>query len=102
MENKKPIKYRKLPQEAAENPADSATSPAETAQTEQPNTEGVSSLLDASKDRFKAICVVGVKDNGAIDIVPSYANYQFTHWILNRAIFELNFSEKAQIDGFAS
>lgn len=55
-------------------------------------------VLEESKNAFKHVVVVGLHDNGKVDVNPTISTYQFCQWLLDRAKFELLISEKANID----
>jgi len=54
----------------------------------------VDELLAEAKGKFKAMVLVGVEENGTMEIMSEPANVAVNHWILNRALFELNLLEK--------
>jgi hypothetical protein len=56
--------------------------------------EKVDSLLAEAKGKFKAMVLVGVSEKGTMEILSEPANVAVNHWILNRALFELNLLEK--------
>lgn len=63
-------------------------------QAAKPRSEIVNETLEKSKGQFDEVMVVGLK-GGSVDIATSIPTYQFTQWLLSRAAFELNISEKA-------
>jgi|TARA_B110000908_G_scaffold166557_1_gene217887 hypothetical protein len=63
---------------------------------EQPVKETADSILEKSKESFADVVVIGVKEDGTIIINASGHNTQFCHWMLNKALFELNLYEQHQ------
>jgi len=54
----------------------------------------VDGLLAEAKGKFKAMVLVGIEEDGTMEILSEPANVAINHWILNRALFELNLLEK--------
>ena len=54
----------------------------------------VNELLAEAKGKFKAMVLVGIEEDGTMEILSEPSNVAVNHWILNRALFELNLLEK--------
>lgn len=52
-------------------------------------------LLEEAKGQFKAVMVTGFDEQGNLKVLASPDNAAVAHWILNRALFELNLYEKS-------
>ena len=61
---------------------------------EQPIKETADTLLEKSKGSFDDAVVIGIKEDGSVNVNTSVENTLFCHWALNKAIFELNIYEK--------
>lgn len=53
----------------------------------------VDNVLEESKNTFQNVVVIGVLPNGTIDVRTTVAEYPFVHWMLNKAVFQLNIHE---------
>lgn len=56
--------------------------------------EEANNVIDQAKDQFKAVVVAGFDEQGNLKVMASPDNAAVAHWILNRALFELNLFEK--------
>lgn len=50
-------------------------------------------ILDKAKDRFRNVIVIGVTDDGKLDIATTMPQYPTLHYFLNKTVFELNVHE---------
>jgi hypothetical protein len=51
-------------------------------------------ILEEAKGKFKAGVIVGVKDDGEVAVMAYPDNLAIAHWLINRAVFELNLHER--------
>jgi hypothetical protein len=79
------------------------TAPLVPAQSDNPPIKGnsmseeIQSALDGvSLDETEAVLVVSLKKTGEINISSSLNNVAAMHWMLNKAVFELNVFERNQ------
>jgi hypothetical protein len=49
----------------------------------------VNNILAAAKDKFELAIVIGVNDNGLLDISTNVPQFHVMQWLLNKASFEM-------------
>lgn len=50
--------------------------------------------LEGAKNKFTAIAIVGVTEDGQFDVVTNVSQYSYIQWLLNKGSFELFIHEK--------
>jgi len=60
----------------------------------EPVIQTADELLESSKGKYANCLVIGFNPDDDLIMASSVSNIPYMHWVLNRALFELNLFEK--------
>lgn len=56
--------------------------------------EQVNEKLEEAMNKFTAVAIVGVTEDGGFDFITNVSQYSYIQWLVNKASFELFIHEK--------